>query len=103
MYSISYPSGTVRKDGVIIPQDRDTPELAAYLDWLKAGNGPEVLQDAEPLYPRIEVSAWQIRKALNRTGLRDAVETEVAASNDLDLKDGWERAPTFWSDQPMTL
>ena len=62
-----------------------------------------MVPDDEPSYLRIEVSAWQIRKALNRAGLRDAVESAVAASNDLDLKDGWERAPTFWSDQPMTL
>ena len=39
----------------------------------------------------IRVSPWQIRKALNQLGLRQAVEDAVAAGSQ-DIKDGWEFA-----------
>lgn len=46
---------------------------------------------------------WQLRKALTATGLRQAVEDAVAASTDQSLKDGWEFAPRFRSDDPFML
>jgi hypothetical protein len=49
------------------------------------------------LYP-VSCSPWQMRKALNAMGLRQGVEDAVAASNDQDLKDGWEFATEFRSD-----
>lgn len=48
-------------------------------------------------------SPWQIRKALNTLGLRQAVEDAVAASNDITLKDGWEFATEFRSDDPFVM
>jgi hypothetical protein len=48
-------------------------------------------------------SPWQIRKALNNLGLRTAVESAVAASDDMALKDGWEYATEFRSDDPFVL
>ena len=48
-------------------------------------------------------SPWQIRKALNSAGLRDAVETAVANSNDINLKDGWEFATEFRSNDPFVI
>lgn len=100
MYTISKPSGTIRKDGVIITQDDRTPEYQAYSEWLQKGNGPEVIQDAEDA-PRITVSAWQIRKALNVMGLRAAVEAAVAGSGDIELQDGWQYAVAFESDHAL--
>lgn len=103
MYTISYPSGALRLDGVLIPQNDSLPEYKAYVVWLRADNGPTVLTDTEPPQPRIEVSAWQIRKALNVMSLRQAVEDAVAASGSITIQDGWYHSPTFWSDQPLTL
>ena len=102
MYTMSAPSGILRKDGIEIPQDDRFPEYREYVAWLAAGNGPALVQDPAPR-PRIEVSARQIRKALNATGLRQAVEDAVAASDDIDVKDGYHYAPYFWSDDPLTL
>ena len=48
-------------------------------------------------------SPWQIRKALNNQGLRQAVEDAVAASTDQDIKDAWEFANEFRSDHPFVL
>ena len=44
---------------------------------------------------------WQIRKVLNQLGLRQAVEDAVAASPDQTMKDGWEFATEFRSDDPF--
>lgn len=98
MYTISEPSGVIRKDGVVIPQDDRTPEYQAYVAWLMQDNGPAVVPDEGGYFPRIDVSAWQIRKALNELGLRDAVEDAVAASTDIKTKDGWNHSPRFYSD-----
>lgn len=48
-------------------------------------------------------SPWQIRKALNAQGLRQVVETAIAASTDQGLKDGWEFATEFRSDDPFVI
>lgn len=103
MYTISEPSGVLRKDGVVVPQDDRTPEYQAYVAWLAQDNGPEVVADAQPERPRIDVSAWQIRKALNERGLRQAVEDAVAASADIKTKDGWNHSPRFYSDNQQAM
>jgi hypothetical protein len=51
----------------------------------------------------ITVSAWQIRKALNQLNLRTTIETAVSNSSDQDLKDGWEYAKEFESNNPLVL
>lgn len=61
-----------------------------------------VAHGASPAFPAV-CSPWQIRKALNRLGLRDAVEAAVAASTDRNLHDGWERATEFRSDDPFVI
>lgn len=101
MYTISYPSGTIRLDGVVV--EPDSPAWQGYRQFLQGGGGPEPAADPQAQFPRIEVSAWQIRKALNATGLRDAVEQAVAASASIELKDGWNYAPTFFSDNALTI
>ena len=66
---------------------------------------PEPAPDPEPdgpVPPSVYTcSPWQIRKALNNQGLRQAVEDTVAT--DQDLKDAWEFANEFRSDHPFVL
>lgn len=54
--------------------------------------------------PKIKsaVSAWQIRKALNQTGLRDAVENAVVGA-DRETRDAWEYATEFERDHPLVV
>lgn len=54
------------------------------------------------LYP-VSCSPWQMRKALNAQGLRQAVETTVAESDNQELKDGWEFATEFRSNDPFVI
>ncbi|MCC6071453.1 hypothetical protein ACFSQU_18090 [Massilia sp. GCM10020059] len=103
MYTISEPSGTLRRDGVEVPQDDRTAEYASYVEWLREGNGPETISDEAPPMQRIDVSAWQIRKALNASGLRQQVEDAVASSDSQELKDGWHHSPRFYSDNELAL
>lgn len=100
MYTLSYPSGRVvntETNTEVLPG----PDMDAYVAWLEQGNGPTPLQDPVDPFPRITVSAWQIRKALNQTGQRSAVESAVSGSGNIDLQDGWLHATEFESDHPM--
>lgn len=54
----------------------------------------------EPLPTVLTCSPWQIRKALNATGLRGAVEAAVATA-DQTTKDAWEFAQEFRRDNPL--
>lgn len=96
MFSISYPSGMIYKGGV------EQTDMAEWTAFLAGGGTPEALQDA-PVHRRIEISAWQIRKALNALALRDGVEVAVAASSNPDVRDGWVHGTVFWSDHPFAL
>lgn len=51
----------------------------------------------EAIPPVPTLSAWQIRKALNQMGLREAVEAAVAAGPQ-DAKDAWAYANEFERD-----
>ena len=46
------------------------------------------------------LSAWQVRKVLTQLGLRDSVETAVAASTQA-TKDAWNHAEPFHRDDPI--
>jgi cobalamin biosynthesis protein CbiG len=77
---------------------------------LPAGSIQISEEEAEALRPIPEAvilpascTPWQIRKALNSLGLRQAVEDAVAASDDIALKDGWEFATEFRSDDPFVI
>ena len=50
--------------------------------------------------PPIIVTPWQIRKALNATGLRESVESAVAAA-DTTTKDAWQYATSFVRTDPL--
>ena len=57
----------------------------------------------EPL-PILSCSPWQIRKKLNKEGLRDAVESYVASEvATQDEKDAWEFATEFREDNPLLV
>ena len=65
--------------------------------------GAWVIVDAviEPVVkPPIIVTPWQIRKALNATGLRESVESAVAAA-DTTTKDAWQYATSFVRTEPL--
>lgn len=49
-----------------------------------------------------EITPWQMRKALNQLGLREQVETAVAAGNQ-DVKDAWEFATSFVRTDPLVV
>jgi hypothetical protein len=61
---------------------------------------PEWIPEPRPVYT---CSPWQIRKALLNQGLRQTVEDAVAASTDYILKDGWEYASAFVSNDPFVI
>ena len=57
----------------------------------------------EPL-PILSCSPWQIRKKLNKEGLREAVEAYVASEQATqDEKDAWEFATEFREDNPLLV
>lgn len=48
------------------------------------------------------VTPWQFRKALSLAGLRQAAEDYVA-TQDIDVRDGWEYATEFREDNPFLI
>lgn len=66
---------------------------------------PPVIVECNYVEPVIECSCspWQIRKAFNELGIRDQVELLVKTSTDITIKDGWEFASEFKSDDPFVL
>ena len=69
----------------------DEEEAALVSEW--ANTAPS---------PVLTCTPWQIRKALNQTGLRDAVESAVAVAEQT-TKDGWEFATEFRRDDPLLV
>ena len=59
--------------------------------------------EPEPL-PILSCTPWQIRKKLNKEGLREAVEAYVASEQATqDEKDAWEFATEFREDNPLLI
>ena len=59
--------------------------------------------ELEPL-PILSCSPWQIRKKLNKEGLREAVEVYVKSEQATqDEKDAWEFANEFLEDNPLLI
>lgn len=107
MYTLSQPSYTFRKDGVIFPQDDRDPVWQEYEVWLRADptHGPTEIADEEkaPTRQHITVSAWQLRKALIAQNLDEQVESVVMSSGDKVMIAGWLHAAEFESDHPLIL
>jgi len=88
-------------DEAYIPFDERNSDYQAYLQWLSEGN---IVEPADPLPEEIVTcTPWQIRKALNASGQRQLVEDAVVASGDIMLKDGWEFATQFASNDQFVL
>jgi hypothetical protein len=88
-------------DGAGIPIDKRNADYREYLEWLKVeGNEPE---PADPIIePPIEVSAVQLRKALNGKTLRKAFEDLVKTKNK-DFEDEWLFSTSFNETSPIVL
>ena len=63
------------------------------------------IKPAEPvLLPILSCTPWQIRKKLNKEGMREAVELYVKSpSATQDEKDAWEFATEFREDNPLLV
>jgi hypothetical protein len=104
-WTISYPSGTIRENGVSIGLDDSTPAFQRYIAFLRGGGGPTQIADQEvpAVRTHITVSAWKLRKALNQVGMRQQIEDAVANSGDQNWKDAWEFVTDWDSDHPLLL
>lgn len=72
-----------------------------YLQWLSEGNTP-LPADPLPPAPIASISPRQIRQVLTGAGLRQAVESAVAAG-DQHLKDWWEYSTAFDRDNAQVI
>lgn len=104
-YTISYPSSTIREDGVVVPNDDSTPAFQRYFAFLQAGGAPTQIADQEMPEVREHLTAtpFKIRAALNQAGLRQQIEDYVASCNDQAVKDAWEYSTEWASDSPLIL
>ena len=103
MYKLTQIETVIRlSDKAYIPFAQGNADYRQYLTWLEEGNTPE---PAEPeLLPILSCTPWQIRKKLNKEGLRDAVESYVASEQAAqDEKDAWEFATEFREDNPLLV
>ena len=93
-------NGIIRDGGTVIPLDPKNSDYQDYLRWSDAGG--TTLPAASEAPAAISVTPWQIRKALNATGLRAAVEAAVLAS-DLTTQDAWQYATEFVRTDPLVV
>ncbi|SMF96042.1 hypothetical protein SAMN02949497_3422 [Methylomagnum ishizawai] len=89
------------------PAERDAlkPVLAVHVEaddsWDCYLPGDELPPMPLPA-PVAACSPWQLRRYLNQSGLRTAVDAYVAAA-DQDIQDGWATAAVFLSTDPFVV
>ena len=96
----------------VAPSPSDAEKVGAYIPVMQAGvqvgitkelvekTAAEVEAEIQATRQMMSVSPWQMRKALNLTGRRDAVEA-VLLGADRDTIDGWEYATEFQRLNPL--
>ena len=90
----------VRREGLVVACG---PNVNEYQPVVEDGDVFSV-EDVMPEMPKVvSCSAWQIRKALNTLGLRDAVEGIVEASDNQVVQDGWKYASQFFNNDPFVI
>lgn len=101
MYKLTNQTAIIRvSDNAYIPADEGNSDYINYINWLELGNIPKPSDADKEIYT---CSPWQIRKALNETGQREIVESAVKMSEDIMIKDGWEFATSFNSNDPFVI
>lgn len=108
MYKLTLENKVVIRlsDNAFIPVDPSNSDFKEYQKWVAAGNTPEPADLPEEVVVELSevvVSPWQFRKALNQLGLRQAVEGMVAASDNIEIKDGWEFTTEFRRYDPFIV
>lgn len=103
MYTIYTNTGNVKRNSdqkIVAPcQSVDDPDYVEYVTWVAQGNQPTEEFEPEVVSVRA-VTPRQIRWALSAFGLREAVESAVAASPQA-IKDSWEFSTEFERDNPL--
>jgi len=96
MYKLTQSETTVQRlsDNAFIPFDGGNRDYQEYLEWLAEGNEPEPYV-APPAPPVTQVTAYQAKIQLSRSGLYDSVVTTVNTSDNPELKIAWEVATSF--------
>jgi len=104
MYKLTQSETTVQRlsDNAFIPFDGGNRDYQEYLEWLAEGNEPEPYV-APPAPPVTQVTAYQAKIQLSRSGLYDSVVTTVNTSDNPELKIAWEVATSFERNSPFIL
>jgi len=102
IYKLTDSTSIIRlSDSARIPADEGNVDYQEYLAWFSEGNIPE---PADPIpAPILTATQYKFRLALNKLGLREDVETAVAASTNQDIKDAWMYADEFRADDELVI